>query len=99
MTKEKLHSLFTNPPVLYTDRLSLRKIVPSDSDDMFDYSSREDVTRYLLWDPHPDALYTNHYVRYLQERYAAGDFYDFAIVPKSEDDDFDLDAFLEGKTT
>ena len=24
---------------------------------------------------------------------------DFAIVPKSEDDDFDLDAFLEGKTT
>ena len=83
MTQEKLHSVFTNPPTLYTKRLSLRKIVPSDSDDMFEYSHREDVTRYLLWDPHPDPLYTHHYVRYLQDRYAAGDFYDFAVVPRS----------------
>jgi ribosomal-protein-alanine N-acetyltransferase len=83
MTQEKLHSIFTNPPTLETERLVLRKIDVSDADDMFSYSKREDVTRYLLWDVHPDPLYTEQYVRYLQKKYAVGDFYDFAVVPKS----------------
>ena len=49
---------------------------------MFFYSRSEDVTRYLLWDAHPDAIYTEKYIDYLQERYAVGDFYDFAIEHK-----------------
>lgn len=83
MTQEKIHSVFTNPPTLETERLILRKITVSDVEDMFSYSSNAELTRYLLWDPHPDLLYTEHYVRYLQERYAVGDFYDFAVVPKA----------------
>lgn len=82
MKQEQLHQIFTNPPTLYTERLVLRKILVSDADDMFAYSSIEELTRYLLWDAHPDPLYTEHYVRYLQERYAVGDFYDFAVVLK-----------------
>ena len=82
MTQEKLHRIFTDPPTLDTERLILRKILISDADDMFEYSSNEELTRYLLWDAHPDPLYTEHYVRYLQERYAVGDFYDFAVVSK-----------------
>lgn len=82
MTQEKLHRIFTAPPTLYTERLVLRKISIDDAEDMFAYSSSEDLTRYLLWDPHPDLLYTEHYIRYLQERYSAGDFYDFAVVSK-----------------
>ena len=82
MTQEKLHRIFTNPPTLETERLILRKIVVTDADDMFEYSSNKDLTRYLLWDAHPDALYTEQYICYLQERYAAGDFYDFAVVVK-----------------
>ncbi len=49
---------------------------------MFSYSQRDDVTRYLLWDAHPSEEYTESYIRYLQERYAVGDFYDFAVVLK-----------------
>ncbi|MBE6655426.1 MAG: GNAT family N-acetyltransferase [Ruminococcaceae bacterium] len=82
MTQEKLHHIFTNPPIFETERLILRKINISDADEMFAYSSNEAVTRYLLWDTHPDPLYTEYYIRYLQERYAVGDFYDFAVVPK-----------------
>ena len=80
MTQEELHRIFTAPPTLKTERLLLRKIAVTDAEDMYAYSCREDVTRYLLWDPHPDPIYTEKYVRYLQERYAVGDFYDFAVV-------------------
>lgn len=79
MTREKLQRMFTDPPVIETERLILRRIAVSDADDMYEYSRREDVTQFLLWDAHPDPLYTEHYVRYLQERYAVGDFYDFAL--------------------
>ena len=80
MTQKELHRLFTDPPTLKTERLWLRKIGVTDADDMYSYSSREDVTKFLLWDAHPDPLYTEQYIRYLQERYAVGDFYDYAIV-------------------
>lgn len=82
MTQEELHRIFTALPALSTKRLVLRKISVSDADDMFAYSSQENVTRYLLWDVHPDSIYTEHYIRYLQERYSMGDFYDFAVVSK-----------------
>lgn len=82
MTQEELHNIFTAPPVLETERLRLRQILPKDAEDMFAYSKSAEVTRYLLWDVHPDAIYTEKYVAYLQERYAVGDFYDFAIEYK-----------------
>ncbi|MBQ9736219.1 MAG: GNAT family N-acetyltransferase [Clostridia bacterium] len=82
MTQEDLHRTFTDPPVLETERLKLRKILPKDAEDMFFYSKSSDVTRYLLWDVHPDVTYTEQYIAYLQERYAVGDFYDFAIEYK-----------------
>ena len=82
MTQEKLHRIFTSPPAIETDRLFLRKIGVTDAEDMYAYSKSNDVTEFLLWDTHPDPLYTEQYIRYLQERYAVGDFYDFAIVLK-----------------
>ncbi len=85
MTQEKLHSIFTSPPTLITERLILRKITLMDARDMFSYSRLDEVTRYLLWDAHPNEEYTQSYVAYLQERYAAGDFYDFAVVLKETD--------------
>lgn len=80
MTQEKLHCIFTDPPLLSTERLLLRKISTSDAGDMFSYSRLAEVTKYLLWDPHPSEAYTQSYIAYLQERYALGDFYDFGVV-------------------
>lgn len=69
-------------PTLETERLILRPMRVSDADDMFDYARREDVTTYLLWAPHPGKSYTESYLRYLQGRYALGEFYDWAVVEK-----------------
>ena len=83
MTREQQQKIFTHIPTLETERLILRKISPKDARDMFEYSSDADVTKFLLWDPHPDLSYTMEYVDYLQERYALGDFCDWALILKS----------------
>ncbi|MCU1552178.1 MAG: hypothetical protein JWR36_2738 [Glaciihabitans sp.] len=36
---------------LHTERLTLRLMTPADTDDVYAYQSREDVCRYLLFDP------------------------------------------------
>lgn len=80
MKKESIYKIFSNMPVLYTDRLVLRKISMDDTDDMYEYSKDSEVTKYLLWSPHPDKAYTFEYISYLQNRYKTGDFFDWAII-------------------
>jgi len=85
MRKESIYKIFSNIPTLYTDRLVLRKISMDDTDDMYEYSKDPEVTKYLLWSPHPDKAYTFEYISYLQNRYKTGDFFDWAIIcPESE---------------
>ena len=81
LTRELIKTNFTRIPTLRTPRLCLRKILPSDLDAMHTYAKKEEVSRYLLWSPHPTRDYTARYLQYLQDRYTAGDFYDWAIVP------------------
>lgn len=73
---------FRNIPTLYTDRMILRRILKTDYLDMFEYSSNPSVTKFLLWDAHTDERYTKRYLAYLQTRYHAGEFYDWALVEK-----------------
>ena len=80
MKKEIIYRVFSHLPELLTERLTLRKMLVSDTQDMFEYASRSDVTRYLTWLPHSDRAYTREYLQYLGNRYAAGMFYDWAIV-------------------
>ena len=82
MNKERLYGIFSNIPTLKTERLTLRQMHPIDAEDMYDYASREDVTRFLLWSPHPSLSYTKDYLRYVQNRYSLGDFYDWAIIDR-----------------
>ena len=80
MKKEKIYRVFSHLPELATPRLTLRRMMVADASDMYEYASRPDVTRYLTWDPHPDRTYTREYLEYLGNRYAAGMFYDWALV-------------------
>lgn len=79
MKKEKIYRVFSHLPEMITERLTLRRMQVSDAEDMYEYASRQDVTRYLTWLPHPDRSYTRQYLQYLGDRYAAGMFYDWAI--------------------
>ena len=80
MKKETILHTFTHMPQLTTERLLLRKLEIRDAEDMYAYASMPEVTRYLLWHPHPDLSYTKRYIAYLQTRYSVGEFYDFAVI-------------------
>jgi ribosomal-protein-alanine N-acetyltransferase len=78
--KEKIYRVFSHLPELTTSRLTLRRMMVLDTDDMYEYAGRPDVTKYLTWLPHPDREYTREYLQYLGNRYAAGMFYDWAVI-------------------
>jgi len=80
MKKEKIYRVFSHLPELTTERLTLRKMMVIDTEDMYAYAGRTDVTKYLTWYPHSDRTYTREYLQYLGNRYAAGMFYDWAVV-------------------
>ena len=82
MKQEIIHRVFAHMPELSTERLILRRMRTTDDVDMYDYARRAEVTRYLLWSPHPDRTYTREYLKYIATRYAAGTFYDWALVLK-----------------
>jgi len=66
LTQGKLTRIFQRIPDISTPRLLMRRLRTSDADDMYEYSSLETVTRYLLWSPHPSREYTFHYLSRLQ---------------------------------
>jgi ribosomal-protein-alanine N-acetyltransferase len=83
-TKSKKESLvaetFKKLPDLYTERLKLCKITEDFAEDMYEYSSDSEVTKYLTWYPHSSITETKHYLKILQKKYAEGVFHDFGVV-------------------
>lgn len=84
MKQEALLKIFSHIPELETERLLLRGMRVSDAPDMYDYAKRPEVTKYLLWSPHPDIAHTRRYLEYLAGRYRLGMFYDWAIIHKED---------------
>ena len=80
MRKADVYKIFSNIPTLHAARIALRPMHSIDAEDMYDYAKREEVTEFLLWSPHPSVSYTRDYLRYVEGRYALGDFYDWAII-------------------
>ena len=80
MNHDEITKIFRDPPEIVTRRLLLLKMLKRDAADMYEYAKRSDVTEYLLWEPHDTELYTYKYLSYIQSRYRAGDFYDWAIT-------------------
>ncbi len=84
MREGALRRVFKNMPVLSTQRLTLRRMYRTDTDDMYEYAHQPIVTEYLTWAPHPDRRYTARYLSYLSGQYADGAFYDWGVVLRSE---------------
>ncbi len=80
LDRRSLLAYFKEPPILTTERLTLRKILKSDTEDYYEFASDPAVTKYLLWKPHNSFNFTRHYLSYLQGRYRSGEFYDWGIV-------------------
>ncbi len=77
-----IKKVFCNIPTLETDRLILRKILPRDLDDMYEYSRDPETSKYLLWEPHSSKSFTVAHIRYLQAQYQKAAFFDWAVIEK-----------------
>ena len=83
MNEKLIAETFKHIPTLETSRLCLRRMKPSDAEDVFDYASRPETSKYLLWYPHEDLSYTKKYLKYIDKRYSQGAFFDWAVVEKN----------------
>lgn len=77
---ERISEVFKNPPILESERLIYKKILPENAEDMYEYSKEEEVTKYLLWTPHLSLTQTERYIKLLQKKYASGSFWDFGLT-------------------
>ncbi len=77
-----MRDFFKKIPTIDTKRLTLRRIDISDLEDIYLYSSDPEVTRYLLWDVHPNIQHTRRYIKAVEKHYSKGLFFDWAIVEK-----------------
>jgi len=82
MDGENISRIFKKMPVIECERLILRPMRVTDAEDVYDYAKRPDLTRYLLWSPHPFLAHTKEYLKYVVKQYRAGNFYDWAIEEK-----------------
>ncbi|WP_246031713.1 GNAT family N-acetyltransferase [Salibacterium salarium] len=77
----------TNPfypfPELQTKRLLLRKLQQDDLHAVFNYASRTEVSRFMLWDTHQSTQDTQQFLNISYEKYEKGEVAPFAIEEKS----------------
>ena len=70
---------------LETERLLLRRVVPSDTHQMFEnWTSDPDVARYVTWNAHTDISATEKFMEFIQNRYASGEKYIYGMELKSD---------------
>lgn len=81
--ERKLRKLILKSMPLETDRLIIRYVNKNDALDMYEYASKEEVCRYLLWSPHINLSATEGYIDFLCDRYKKGLYADWAVVLKS----------------
>ena len=77
--------VFRHLPVLSTERLILRPVRYSDAASMFEYSQDEEVSKYVLWDPHRSVLDSYESIRDLRRLYRHGWPSSYAIALKDSD--------------
>ena len=72
---------YTFPSPVQTERLTLRLMTPDDVDDIYAYQSREDVCRYLLFEPRDRAVVTEKVAQHAQAvtLAAEGDYWQIAM--------------------
>lgn len=67
----KIVDQFGDIPTIETERLILRKITIQDAEDMYRYSSNEDVTSLVTWNTHISLEDTNDFIRSFLPKYDA----------------------------
>lgn len=83
MLKKQL-KIFKSPPCIETERIKLVKIEEYMLNDVYEYSSDASVSEFLLWSIHESKEYTREYLKYIKHLYKKCNFFDWAIIIKTE---------------
>ncbi|MBU9719851.1 MULTISPECIES: GNAT family N-acetyltransferase [Bacillaceae] len=81
----EIEDIYGDLPSLETDRLVLRKITLNDVDDMYSYSSSNDVSRYVTWDTHDSIKDTKAFVKFAKNQYENKKIAPWGIILKEND--------------
>ncbi|MBQ6893310.1 MAG: GNAT family N-acetyltransferase [Clostridia bacterium] len=85
MKREHIYEVFSKTPTFETERLNLRQMQMFDAFDMYEYARAPETSKFLTWNPHPDIEYTKNYLAFIINKYKAGEFYDWAVTLKSDE--------------
>ncbi len=61
--------LFLKLPEIETDRLILRRLQYSDTQDIFDYARYPEVSKHLIWEAHETEMDTLEFLNFVMEKY------------------------------
>jgi len=70
-------------PVLETRRLILRQLRATDVDDIYEYASDPEVSRYTLWDTHKSLDETRVFLNYIIEQHRRGEGMVWAVTERA----------------
>ena len=76
--------LFQSLPILETERLILRPVHTRDANDIFEYASDPEVSKFVSWEYHRSVADSIHYVRLIVNTYSRGHPAPWGIVLKDE---------------
>lgn len=74
--------IFKGTPQLETERLILRKINPQDEEDIFEYASDDEISKFVTWDTHKSVDDTRKFIKFTLERYERDEAGEWGIVLK-----------------
>lgn len=86
MKREYIHEVFSKIPTFDTQRLTIRPMRMFDAFDMYEYARLPETTEFLTWSPHSDIEFTKNYLAFVIGKYRAGEFYDWAVVLRGDED-------------
>ena len=75
-------AIFKGTPVLQTERLALRKLIPDDAANVFSFTSDDRVTQYMMLESHRTLEDTRQYIERILEKYETDKAGEWAIVLK-----------------
>ena len=75
----KINDIYGELQTLSTDRLLLRKFAIGDAEDMFEYASEPDVSRFVPWESHNTIKDTYEFLNLIDKQYQEGKIAPWAI--------------------
>jgi ribosomal-protein-alanine N-acetyltransferase len=76
--------IFRELPIIETGRLRLRRLMTRDANDVYEYASDSNVSKYVTWEHHRSVADSLHFIRMVLNSYSRGEPTSWGIVYKED---------------